>query len=70
MSRLRLGECEIKFHAERSEAEIFFKKYKISALKFIVLLLNCTLGPPNLEVGGGPGPPPGSASDFILLASS
>ena len=36
-----------------SEVEIFLKKYKIRALKFIVLLLNCTLGPPNLRVGGG-----------------
>ena len=30
--------------------EIFFKKYKIRALKLIVYLLNCTLEPPKLRV--------------------
>ena len=38
---------------------IFRKKYKIRDLKFIAMLLNYTLGPPNLRVGGAvpPGPP-------------
>ena len=44
----------------KARLKIFLKKYKIRALKFIVLLLNCTLGPPNLGVGGAraPGAPP------------
>ena len=54
-----------------SEARLkfFLKKYKIRALKFIVLLLNCALGPPNLGVRGEPGPwgPPGSASETVLF---
>ena len=44
--------------AEQSEARNFFEKIKIRALKFIILLLNYTLGPPNLGVRGGPAPPP------------
>ena len=52
-----------KIDAEGSEAEKFSKKYKIRALKLLVMLLNCTLGPPNLKVGRGVAPPPpGSAS--------
>ena len=66
MSRGRLEECErnSRFMLSEARLKIFLKKYKIRALKFIVLLLNCTLGPPNLGVGGGSGPqaPPGSAS--------
>ena len=50
-----------KIRAKQSKAENFLKKYKIRVLKFIVLLLNCTLGPPNLEVGV----PPGSASEVF-----
>ena len=49
--------------AEQSEAGNFFEKIKIRALKFIILLLNYTLGPPKLyswasKSGGqgGPGP--------------
>ena len=67
MSRVRLEECErnIRFMPSEAKLKIFLKKYKIRALKFIALLLNCTLGPPNLGGQGGPrppGPPPGSAS--------
>ena len=59
-----------KFFAEQSKAENFLKKYKISALKFIILLLNCTLGPTNLGVRGAraPGPLPlGSASECLMF---
>ena len=57
-------------HAEWSEVGIFFEK--IRALKFIILIINytlgppnCTVGPPNLGVGGGwaPAPPDLLASD-------
>ena len=34
--------------AEQSEAGNFFEKIKIRPLKFIILLLNYTLGPPKL----------------------
>ena len=55
-----------KIHAEQSEAENFLKKYIIRALKFIVLLrLNCTLGPPNLEVRGAQAP--GAPLDPLVL---
>ena len=71
MSRVKLEEYEKKYKidAEWIEAENFLIKYKIRALKFIVLLLNCTQGPPNLGVGAGPGlgPPPGSASALSTL---
>ena len=71
MSRVRLGGCKrnIKLMPSEARLKIFLKIYKIRALKFIVMLLNCTLGPPNLRVGGGaraPGPPPGSASAHKL----
>ena len=66
--------------AERSEARNFFEKIKIRALKFIILLLNYTLGPPKLyswaSKSGGQGgvrapgaPPPGSASDVDIIAN-
>ena len=61
MSSVRPEECERnkRFMPSEARQKIFLKKYKIRALQFIVLLLNCTLGPPNLGVGGGgpPGPP-------------
>ena len=41
-----------KIHVEQSEAGIFFEKIYNKALKFIVELLNCTLGPSNLGVKG------------------
>ena len=66
MSRVRLDGCErnASFMPSEARLKICWKKYNIRALKFTVLLLNCTLGPRNLEVRGGdwaPGPP-GSAS--------
>ena len=51
---MRLEECERNTRFMASKARL--KKYEIRALKFIVLLLNCTLGPPNLGGQGGPGP--------------
>ena len=77
MSRVRLEECEnnIRFMPSEVRLKNFSEKYKIRALKFIVYLLNCILGPPNLEVRGGPrlpGPrgPPGSASANSILSMS
>ena len=51
MCRVKL---DIIFMPSKVKLEVvfFFEKYKISPLKFIVSLLNCTLGPPNVEVGG------------------
>ena len=59
MSRVRPEECErnTRFMLSEARLKIFLEKYKIRALKFIVLLLNCTLGPPNLGVKWGPRSP-------------
>ena len=46
-------------YVEQSETGMFFyEKFKIRALKFIVELLHCTLGSPNLglKVVRAPGP--------------
>ena len=37
-------------YAERSEVEFFLEKLGIKALKLIIYVLNCMLGPPNLGV--------------------
>ena len=68
MNRVRLEECErnTKFMPSEMRLKIFLKKYKIRALKFIVLLLNCTLGPPNLGAGGGPGTPGPPPLDLLV----
>ena len=42
MSRGRMWK-KYKIHAKQSKAENFLKKYKIIAIKFIILLLICTL---------------------------
>ena len=54
MRRVRPEEWErrIIFMPSEVRRKILLKKYKISTLKFIVYLLNCTLGPPNLGVKG------------------
>jgi len=61
-SAARLENFLEKYYAERSEAGNFFKeKFEIRALKSIVELLKCILGPPDLGVRGGaraPGAPP------------
>ena len=50
MSRVRPEESErIIFMPSNARLEIFFKEHKTRALKFIVYLLNCTLGPPVLQ---------------------
>ena len=62
-------------HAEQKEAGNFLEKIKIRALKFIILLLycilgppNCIVGPPNLGVGEGQAPlDPLVAGDARLL---
>ena len=46
MSRVRLEECERNIMFILSEAKV-----EIKVLKFIILLLNCTLGYPNCTVG-------------------
>ena len=57
MSRVRQKECERNIRFMPSKVRLkFFEKIKIRALKFIGLLLNCTLGPPNLGVRGTQAP--------------
>ena len=64
MSRVRPGEGRrnIIFMPSKVRLNVFFEKIKNKGLKFIILLLNCILGPPNCTVElpnlgvGGSGP--------------
>ena len=57
----KMPSLEDNIYAEQSKAEIFLESLEIKVLKFISILLNCTVGPPNRGRGGGSGYPVGSA---------